>query len=121
MATTKTPDGLNAPGRRLWRSVVSAYDLEAPELAILNAAARCADALEQLQDTVKVEGTMLGDKAHPALVEARQQAICLSRLVAALRIPAEEDATGEHDATAGRPQYRGIRGVYATGGLGGAA
>jgi 23S rRNA maturation mini-RNase III len=43
--------------------------------------------------------------AHPAWVEARQQANILKQLIAALRLP--DEATGK------RPQHRGARGSYA--------
>ena len=45
-------------------------------------------------------------RAHPALVELRQQRIVLTRLIVALRVPLGEQ--GDMD----RSQYRGPRGVY---------
>jgi hypothetical protein len=50
-----------------------------------------------------------GDKvAHPALIEARQQALVLSRLIASLRLP-----SGDVDEDLKRPQRRGAsRGSY---------
>jgi len=47
---------------------------------------------------------MRDGKAHPALVESRQQRIVFARLLAALRLP--DDQHGE------RPQRRQVRGVY---------
>ena len=54
--------------------------------------------------------TVAGQKPNPALVESRQQAIALARVLAALRMP-----SGDEDAS--RPQRRvGVRGTYGTGG-----
>jgi hypothetical protein len=111
-AKPKTPAGLNASGKRLWRSVSDEYDLEVHEEALLLQAARCADRLDLLAveaatgdiTTVNHRGDLV---AHPALVESRQQAICLTRLIASLRLPSGEEAGSV------RPQRRGAsRGAY---------
>jgi hypothetical protein len=106
------PAGLAASGGTLWRSVTAEYDLEIFEELLLLQAARTADRLDRLaaeaaDNTVTVEN-MKGDQvAHPALVESRQQAITLSRLLASLRLPSGEEV-GER-----RPQRRGAsRGAY---------
>jgi hypothetical protein len=96
---------LKAGGRALWSSVVERFELEVPESAILLQAARTKDAVDQLAGVVRREGLLSAGKPHPALVEQRQQSVVLARLVAALRLPDEEDR---------RPQRRGSRGVYAT-------
>jgi hypothetical protein len=51
----------------------------------------------------------LGERrAHPALVELRQQQLLLARLIVALRVPmGDQEETGPP-----RAQRRGIRGVY---------
>jgi len=64
-----------------------------------------------LDAIVRREGVIVsspqGEKAHPALVEARQQRVVLARLLASLRIPIDEE---------GRAQRRGgARGVYGLG------
>lgn len=62
------------------------------ELGTLREACRTATAIDALQAVVDRDGVMnessQGLRAHPALVELRQQRICFSRLVAALAIPA---------------------------------
>ena len=103
------PKGLNAAGRRLWRAVVTDYDLAQHELAILGEAARVADLCEELQAVVTAEGLLADGKVHPAVVEARQQRILLARLIVALRVPMGD----VEDDEPGRLQYRGARGVYA--------
>jgi hypothetical protein len=99
------PKGTGTAGRRLWRAVLEEFELAEHELSLLRQAVHVADLCEQLQDIVDAEGLVLAGRAHPALVELRQQRILLARLVVALRVP-----MGDEDA--GRSQYRGTRGVY---------
>jgi hypothetical protein len=111
MSIPKPPNGAGTAGKRLWRAVLDAYELDEHELSLLRQAVRCADLCDQLQAVVDEQGPMvttrLGEvKAHPAVVELRQQRITLARLIVALRVP-----LGEQDE--GRGQHRGIRGVYA--------
>ena len=108
------PKGTGAAGARLWHSVVDDYELEEHELALLVEAVRTVDVLNELEADVRGTGPIVsspqGDKANPALVEARQQRIALARLLAALRLPAGEE--GDQQSSA-RPQRRvGVRGIY---------
>lgn len=110
MNIPKPPIGARTAGKRLWRAVLEAYELDEHELSLLRQAVRSADLCDQLQAVVDADGPMLttrlGEvKAHPAVVELRQQRITLARLIVALRVP-----LGEQDE--GRSQHRGIRGVY---------
>ncbi len=103
------PAGLKASGVRLWRSTVDVFELEEHELGMLREACRTADAIDGLQDVVDRAGVLnessQGLRAHPALVELRQQRICFARLVAQLGLP-----TGEQEPVSG--QRRSTRGVY---------
>ena len=114
MDKPKPPTGTRQPGRRLWESIVSEYDLDEHELALLVEAVRTVDLCDQLEAAVRRDGPLVdspqGMKAHPAVVEVRQQRIALARMLAALRMPAGEDG----DQVQGRrPQRRtGARGVY---------
>ena len=114
MAKPRAPKGTKAAGLRLWRAATAEYELDEHELALLREAVRTVDVLDDLQAEVEDGGVVVsspqGEKASPALVEARQQRIALARLLAALRMPAGEE---EED---GRPQRRvGVRGVYTPG------
>lgn len=105
----KTPAGLKSGGRKLWKSVTDDYELGEHELSILLEAARTVDALDELQRIVRDEGVTnvspQGVRAHPALVEARQQRVTLAKLVASLRIPLEDE-----QESARTPQKRsGVR------------
>lgn len=111
MPEVKTPRGLAAAGRALFRSIAGAFDLERHELAVLEQAARVADRVAALDAVVDTDGVMEPGtgRAHPALVESRQQRIALARLLVVLRLPDEDDH---------RPQRRGMRGAYRVGGRG---
>lgn len=103
MAASKTPPGLAAAGRRLWTSIAGQFELAEYEKSILLQAARCADLLDRLNNEVVKGGLTTtnhrGDEvAAPCLIESRQQAVVLSRLVSTLRVP---------DASDVRPQRRG--------------
>lgn len=109
----KTPSGLKAGGRKLWRSVTSDYELGEHELSILLEASRTVDALDELERIVREEGVTnvspQGVRAHPALVEARQQRVTLAKLVASLRIPLED----EQEATRLPQKRSGVRQISA--------
>lgn len=111
--TTKrrAPKGLHSGGKRLWHAVTDDFELGEHELTVLLQAARTVDHLDVLHAIVEKEGVThmspQGVRAHPALVEARQQRVTLAKLVASLRIPLDDDQS------VGRlPQQRvGIRAV----------
>ena len=110
----KAPPETRAPGRALWASITTDYDLEQHELALLIEAVRTVDALDLLDAAVRSEGAIVdspqGSRANPALVEARAQRVVLARLLAALRLPCGEAGDAKLSA---RPQRRsGARGVY---------
>lgn len=112
-AVPEPPPGAGPAGRKLWAAITADYDLEEHELVILARACRVADVCAQLQAVVDREGllteTRLGEtRAHPALVELRQESITLTRLLVALRVPLGEQS----DDGPTRTQYRGPRGVY---------
>ena len=114
MKAPKSPASVKAAGRRLWTSVLSVYELEEHETALLTEAVRTVDLLEDLAAAVRRDGVLIdspqGVRAHPAAVESRQQRIALARLLAALRLPAGDEGDAQKDA---RPQRRvGARGTY---------
>jgi hypothetical protein len=118
MTVQRAPVGAGPSGRRLWRAVTAEFDLDEHERALLLALVRQVDRLDQLERLIVAEGlTVTGHgsvKIHPAVVEARQTAIAVARISAALRLPAgDEDGQAVNDP---RPQRRsGVRGVYSVG------
>jgi len=118
LSTVPSPDGAESPHAPpeelseaalvLWREVVTEYELGPHELALLEHAVRVQTTCSDLDALVQAEGAMLEGRVHPALVELRLQRVLLSRLIASLRIPVEEDGAG-----APRLQRRsGARGPY---------
>lgn len=115
-------DTLGPGGRRLWASLLSqdaALEVEStPAREVALEACRAKDRCDALDAVCRSEPVMLTtDKrlpvAHPAWVEARQQANILKQLVAALRLP--DEATGK------RPQrHTGAAGVRKPNGTGSA-
>ncbi|MCT2088345.1 terminase [Micrococcus terreus] len=107
----QAPRGLRAGGKRLWTAVTDEFELAEHELSVLVEACRTVDALAELEKIIRAEGVTnvspQGVRAHPALVEARQQRVTLAKLVASLRIPMDDAQS------VGRlPQQRvGIRAV----------
>jgi hypothetical protein len=68
------PKGLDASGRRLWKSVVTDYDLDVHEQLLLVQACRCVDRLDRLaEEAAAAEVTVInarGDQVpHPTLTE----------------------------------------------------
>lgn len=110
MTAPKVPSGLLVSGSKLWRAVTRDYELEVHEEQLLLEACRCVDRLDRLAEESRdapltVENTRGDLVSHPSLVEARQQQIVFSRLLASLRLPSGEET--------GRPQRRGgARGSY---------
>lgn len=107
--TPAPPAGLGTSGEALWRALHDDFDLAQHEQRLLIEACRTADLLDALAAAVAADGVIDADgKVHPAAVEARQQRVVLTRMLASLRIPDGDGEDGD-----GRPQRRGgARGAY---------
>ncbi|CAM4374441.1 hypothetical protein MB901379_00484 [Mycobacterium basiliense] len=85
------PRGLSTPGRRLWDAVTGEYELDAPELALLEEACKIRDFLADLRAKVAESGAVIdsaqGPRVHPAAVQGRQQTLALAKVVGALGLP----------------------------------
>lgn len=110
-----SPTGCGPDGRRLWRAVLTDYELSEHESVLLARACRVADTCADLQRRVDDEGAIVhalhGDRVNPALIELRAQGILLARLIVALRVPLGSQETDAPAAPA-RLQSRPLRGVY---------
>lgn len=110
------PEGIGAAGLRLW-SHLTEFGPEEHELALIVEAVRTVDLLELLEEDIRANGAVVdspqGRKANPAAVEARQQRITLARILAALRIPGEDDP---HPTSRRQQRRAGARGVYSVDG-----
>lgn len=95
----RSPSGLKAAGKALWRAIHLAYDFEdAPEkLVILEQAARTADVTARLQAVVdkaydlRVLGSQGQPVAMPEVSELRQYRALLASLLKAVNCPEDED------------------------------
>ncbi len=94
MTALRAPRGLKSGGARLWRQVLSDFELGEHEQAVLLQACRIADVLDRLQEVIDsgevVVSSPQGTKANPAIVEFRQQAVTLAKCMASLRIPIDD-------------------------------
>jgi hypothetical protein len=110
----RAPKGAGPSGRRAWRAVCGEYELDQHELALVVALVRQIDRLDALEELIAAEGLVVSGhgtcKIHPAVVEARQSAIAVARISAALRLPAGDQ--GSQDVPAWQ-RRGGARGVYA--------
>jgi len=106
----KPPTGLQGAGRRLWRAIVGdlapGLELDARELALLDAACRQADAVGVLERAVKRDGTMVRGasgqrRLNGAVPEIRQGRIALARLLGEVDL-AGEQAPGTAASRRGR-------------------
>ena len=115
-------DVLGPGGRRLWRAFLSQDAslglASSPVREVALEACRAKDRCDALDAICRSESPMVESAkgvpvAHPAWIEARQQATVLKQLVASLRLP--DEATGR------RPQRRaGAAGVRKPNGTGSA-
>jgi hypothetical protein len=110
------PRGLGAGGRKLWKGVTDAHELDEAQLAQLTEACRMKDRLDKLDKLLRgeeeswirisapsLEGVSV-ITVHGAFDKAAAGANVMKQLLAALRLP--DEATGK------RPQHRGARGSY---------
>src|ERR1700709_2459340 len=94
------PASLRGSGRKVWGQITADFHLEKVELLILLEICRTRSLMDDLQAVLDTEGVMgqssQGVRVSPAAVELRQQRTTLTRLVASLNLPADEDdsATG---------------------------
>lgn len=118
MAAVRSPVGLGAGGRSLWRDVTKDHALDVQQRVQLEEACRCKDRLDKLDELLRGDIATWTDlvldvnsetsyelRITAALTQANATANMMKQLLAALRLP---DA-----ATGAKPQQRGTpRGAY---------
>ena len=94
----RSPAGLQAEGKRLWRSVTAIFDLsdEPPKVHILGQACRVADVVAELDEAadqvpLTVKGSMGQQVISPFIAEARVQRALLAQLLARLNFEGPEE------------------------------
>lgn len=106
MSETKVPPAprtLGKRGKAFWRDIQGDNELDSPSTEVLLEACRTLDRLEALAEVIDAEGVTATGSAgqrvvHPAVAEARQLQITLTRLVDAIGLPESEDDTRAHEA-----------------------
>lgn len=92
MTIKKSPKGLAAPGRALWREVQAGFVLDPAEEQILIQMCRLTDTLARLEaEMADAPSTVMGSRnnpvAHPLLAEIRLTSLSLGRLAKQLALP----------------------------------
>lgn len=105
-ALSRAPKGLQAPGKALWKAILSdlsdGWELDRRELHLLERACRVEDEMRKLEAVVDEEGPTSRGSAgqltvHPAILEGRQLKLAQLRLLAALEL--EDPAQSRVGAT----------------------
>lgn len=117
MPDPKAPGAPTGRSSALYDAVTDEYELSRHELALLDELVGTLDLIDDLAAVLAAEGLMSdssqGRRVHPAAAELRQQRIVAARLLAALRIPVDEDGMPDGGR---RLQRRPVRGFYGMGG-----
>lgn len=95
------PFGLDEAGRGLWDGIALNYELRPDELHMLEHAAREADIIAHLQESlidapVRTRGSQGQEVADPILAEIRQHRSAQAMLLKALKLPDTAQAHGGH-------------------------
>jgi hypothetical protein len=99
--------GLRGAGRKLWRAVTNSFELRPDELVTLEAAARMADELTDMQAaligaSVLVSGSAGQETVNALFRETRSHRLALGRLLAQLGLAEADSDAGLRKSSAGR-------------------
>lgn len=105
--SVKPPVGLEAKGQRFWSDITKVYDLGPHELLMLEDCCREADLIDRLEQDLAaaelvVKGSMGQPVASPLVTEIRQHRSTLARLIAALKLPADDGGAAAERSSAAR-------------------
>ncbi len=85
------PEHLGVQGLLFWEDIAGNYELRPDELKMLGLACSLLDNLDRIEAELRTTGLTVqdkvGEKAHPLLVEARQQSAVAFQIIRGLKIP----------------------------------
>jgi hypothetical protein len=107
----RTPSGLGASGKRLWRETLATYTLDPAEAELLLAACRSLTELERIERTLVKEPLMVTGSTgqpvpHPLLQEARSHRKVVESLLRNMALPLEGESSGHVRSPAARDAAR---------------
>jgi hypothetical protein len=98
----RAPTGLDAAGKRLWKSITDVFDFteEPGKVQLLAQACRVADIVAELDEAadmapLTVKGSMGQQVISPFIAEARVQRGLLAQLLGRLGLPDTDEAIAE--------------------------
>ncbi|MHA6628147.1 hypothetical protein ACU61A_22140 [Pseudonocardia sichuanensis] len=93
--------------------MIAEFGLGEHELALLLEACRTVDQLDAFTQVIAAQGVIdrATGRAHPAVVEARQQRLVLARMLATLRVPPTMPPDDEPSTPQARSGARGAQGT----------
>lgn len=94
-------------GNQFYAVMTEQLDFSQSELVQLSQICRTIDVIEELDADIERNGVMRANKPNPAVIERRQQAIALMRMINALNLPTEDA-----DSEPKRYIRTGTRGPY---------
>lgn len=105
MALNDEPPGLGPQGSCLWREISGGFELRVDELRVLEDACREVDLIERLEDALRdaplvVTGSQGQPVASPLVQELRQHRSLVARLLAALKLPDEDEQADVRERSA---------------------
>ncbi|PBA69940.1 hypothetical protein [Mycobacterium avium] len=113
----RSPAGLGAAGRRLWRSTVEVFDFtdEPHKVQILAQACRVADVVAELDEAadeapLTVKGSMGQQVISPFIAEARAQRALLAQLLGRLDLPDTDEESEARAERLSRTRRRAAKG-----------
>lgn len=93
---SRTPKNLGPDGRALWVQITEGYELNPPELRILEDACRQTDMCAKLaaafaeDGRMTVKGSMGQEVVHPLISELRMYRATTAQLLARIKLPADD-------------------------------
>ena len=110
-AIRRAPTGLKAAGKRLWRAVLSGFELRADELELLTAACHLGDEIAALETMIEKStpltmGSRQQVRVNPLYAEVRAHRLALGRLLSQLGLADAVDVDGQAASSAGRRMAR---------------